>query len=152
MKDLEKHQRLLNLIQAQDRKTVPVLPYDKARVALELLQNRIDSDLYQICAAANYLNAFVKQVESLPFKDAYYFKALLIDRLNDIEGSLESCCFLEKQTLLIESNGLQFSFHHVDLKGLKKAALFKEKLWCQMRLQPYALEIFLDALSVDDPN
>ena len=151
MSQLEKHQTLLNLIKTQDRLSVPVLPYTYAYQALDILKKQSSIQLYLVCAAANYLNAFVKQVESTEFKDAYYFKALLIERLNHIED-LEDHCYLEGDTLLIETEGLQFSFHHVDLKALKKASRLKMKPWSKLKLQSYALEIFKDALSVYQPN
>ena len=151
MNRLEKHQELLNLIKTQDRLSVPVLPYAYAFKALDVLKSQSSNQLYLICAAANYLNAFVKQVESKTFKDAYYFKALLMDRLNQIDD-LEQYCFLEGDTLLIECEALQFSFHHVDLKALKKASRFSVKPWSKLKLQNYALEIFIDALRVNQPN
>ena len=151
MNKLEKHQDLLTLIKAQDRLFVPVLPYSYAHQALAILRNKESNQLYLICAAANYLNAFVKQVESTEFKDAYYFKGLLIERLNQM-NDLEDQAYLEGDTLLIECESLQFSFHHVDLKALKKASLLKLKPWSKLKLQSYALEIFKDALSVNQPN
>jgi hypothetical protein len=152
MDKLDTHQRLLKLIEAQNRKTVPVLPYAYAHQALTILKDAHTNQIYLISAAANYLNAFVKQVESSAFKDAYVFKARLIDRLIASKLRLESFCFLDGDTLLIECEGLQFSFHHVDVKAIEKVSHLSAKPWSRLRLQAYALEIFKDALSVNQPD
>lgn len=137
---------LLKKIQTQSRLVSPKISESLAQEALNILKNppRLNEvGLFHVLCSANLLNVVVKQSEDKTWQDAYYFKADLVDCLLKLDPKFGFYRLaIEKDALLIECFQLQFSFHAVDLKRLKAHFDLVEGTWNQIKLQPYAQELY----------
>lgn len=142
-------ERLRQRILSQDRNSIPALPYHLALKAWDILQSEWafqTEDILRFLCAANYLNAFVKQSQNPLYHHEYRFKSLLTDYLLTLNDSTELTIFSEENVLMVECEGLIFSFHGMDLNRLKPCLKQHSPSWAHIRLQPYAIELLTEAI------
>lgn len=112
-----------------------------------------DTDLFHSLACVNLINAFLsreRKKKSLGskernlFRNMYYFKTYLQKVLTDRIGkqNYSAPIYIERDLILVEINGFQFSFHNVPmndvLKEYERSIHNKEIIWNKKRLQPLA--------------
>ncbi len=105
--------------------------------------------VFLLFAAANYLNAFVKQSDNKHFENNYFFKFDLVESLKKVDRNLVRLT-KEDRVLMAEIKGFQFSFHHVNFKDLEQIEVLPQSKWAGIKLQPYATELFKYALELND--
>lgn len=118
---------------------------------LILKQQNVENEeaIFLLCCAANYMNAYVKVSQENHFEHNYYFKHELIQALS--KASLKDVSLAkEGNVLLVDCLGFEFSFHQTEIKLLEEKHPLVQKEWSQIRLQPYAQELFKAALELND--
>lgn len=141
---------LYTLIQAQNPNEAETLTERDAQMAQQILNNhpaKTAEDAFLIMAAANLLNAFVKQDKDPNDEFSYNFKrrvALLAEQWakTPLEGVKVSRF---REVTYIEISPLQFSFHHLPHEPSISQSLIEDP-WVKLRLQPYARRILLSAI------
>ncbi len=149
MSELQQLQKRVNSQRKKESGRLPLKLAQEAECILKQKNVENEDAIFILLAAANYLNTFVKQSHDKHFEDNYFFKQELVDALKNVDRSLVKLG-QEKNVLTAEIYGFQFSFHHVDFDNLKETADLEESHWSGIRLQPYALDIFKFALSLND--
>lgn len=115
-------------------------------------QNVADENaIFLLLAAANYLNAFVKQTDDKHFENNYFFKFDLVESLKKADRKLVKLG-QEDKVLIAEIKGFQFSFHHVDFKNLEEHETLIDAKWSGIKLQPYAADLLKYALECNDDS
>lgn len=141
---------LLNLIESQEFGEPEVLCERDAQLAQQLLNNhpvKIKEDAFLVMAAANLINAYVKQVKDPHDEFSYDFKLRVSDLTEEwiktpIDGIKVSRF---KEVTYIDIEPLQFSFHHLQKEPSLSQSLIEDP-WVKLRLQPFAKRILLSAI------
>ena len=102
-------------------------------------------DCFKYFASINLLNAYVKKdYAETNIKDNYSFKKIVInavDRLNKFcPSGVDFGASQSDKVIYLQVYDMQFSFHSCLPKNCNLQ--LKEMQWQNVRLQPYALEIF----------
>ena len=141
---------LLQSIENQDFEETEVLLEKDAQLAQQLLNNHpvhLKEDAFLVMAAANLINAYVKQVKDTQDEFSYDFK-IRVSKLAEtwskepLEGVKVSRF---KEVTYIEIQPLQFSFHHLQKEPSIAQSLIEDP-WVKLRLQPFAKRILLSAI------
>lgn len=141
---------LLTQIQSQSFGDQEILVERDAQLAQQILNHHPalnKEDAFLIMAAANLINAYVKQVKDPHDEFSYDFKLRVADLANEwsnrpIEGVKISRF---KEVTYVEIQPLQFSFHHLQKEPSIAQSLIEDP-WVKLRLQPFALRILLSAV------
>ena len=110
-------------------------------------------DLFHTLAAVNLINAYLskqRKEKTLQdkdknlFRNMYFFKTYLSDVLTDriIKRDYSIPIYIDRELIIIEALGFQFSFHNVpmneELKAYESSEYNKEIPWRGKKLQPVA--------------
>lgn len=117
---------------------------DRAFNNLSVMELKTSDDYFLFYASINLINAYVKK-EYAVYKN-YNFKrfvslgieSLINEKKDGINFSYN------KQLTIVEIMGVQFSFHNSQITDLMKSkeSDFQQIEWSNIRLQPFALEIY----------
>ncbi len=141
---------LLTQIQSQTFGVQESLVEHDAQLAQQILNLHpalVKEDAFLIMAAANFINAYIKQVKDPNDEFSYDFKLRVSDLANEwsthpIEGVMISRF---REVTYIEIPPLQFSFHHLQKEPSIAQSLIEDP-WVKLRLQPFAKRILLSAV------
>jgi len=141
---------LFDLIKSQDLSEPEILIERDAQLAQQILNNhpaKTSEDAFLIMAAANLINAYVKQVKDPNDEFSYDFKLRVSDLAEAwsktaLEGVKVSRF---KDVTYIEIAPLQFSFHHLHKEPSIGQSLIEDP-WAKLKLQPYARRILINAI------
>jgi hypothetical protein len=116
------------------------------------LQTR--EDYFLFFASLNLLNAYTKKDYAIPsVKDNYDFKGEVTKGIESIIVWKPSgiTCYYDKHVTMVEIEGLQFSFHSVEITKLMEDAKqgITQLKWDGVRLQPSASLVFRFASSLE---
>ena len=112
-----------------------------------------NQDFFHSLTAINLINAFLtkqrnnktlKDKETNLFKNMYFFKIylsnILTDRIEKKDFSVP--IYINKDLIIIEIMGFQFSFHNVPINetlcNYRESEYNQEIIWCKKKLQPIA--------------
>jgi hypothetical protein len=143
--------RLLAEIKAPLQQEYPIRKPDLVE-SLSVMRTspRNAAEFFHFIAGMNLINAWLARSQSAAaaearlFRDMYYFKAYLAEILTVVVTCRHDWgrVYVDKQVVIVELEGLQFSFHHVPLSdGLLRYAASSENspiVWSGKRLQPVA--------------
>lgn len=141
---------LLQLIRTQDPEEHELLVEKDAQLALQILNTHAGltkEDAFLVMASANLINAYVKQVKDPHDEYSYDFKRKVLELVekwskSPVEGIQVS---RYKEVTYVDIAPLQFSFHHLGQEPSIAQSLIVDP-WVQLRLQPYARRILLNAI------
>jgi ArsR family transcriptional regulator, arsenate/arsenite/antimonite-responsive transcriptional repressor len=143
-------QTLLKQIESQEFGDPEVLCEKDAQLAQQLLNNhpvKVKEDAFLVMAAANLINAYVKQVKDPHDEFSYDFKRRVSQLSEDwIKTALQGVKVSHfKEVTYIDIEPLQFSFHHLQNEPSLTQSIIEDP-WVKLRLQPYAKRILLSAI------
>jgi ArsR family transcriptional regulator, arsenate/arsenite/antimonite-responsive transcriptional repressor len=141
---------LLKQIESQEFGDPEVLCEKDAQLAQQLLNNhpvKVKEDAFLVMAAANLINAYVKQVKDPHDEFSYDFKRRVSQLSEDwIKTALQGVKVSHfKEVTYIDIEPLQFSFHHLQNEPSLTQSIIEDP-WVKLRLQPYAKRILLSAI------
>ena len=131
---------------------IDVLDAKKAYINARNMQLVTIDDYFLFFASINLLNAYVKK-DYIQNKK-YNFKRNIVEGLESlIKNNIKDIKFsYNKELVIIEIEGLQFSFHFIEMTDLLQENKDKYPMleWSGIRLQPQASTIFSFANSLDN--
>lgn len=122
-----------------------------AQLAQQLLNHhpvKLKEDAFLVMAAANLINAYVKQVKDPHDEFSYDFKRRVSDLAEEwIKTPLDGIKVSRfKEVTYINIDPLQFSFHHLQKEPSVSQSLIEDP-WVKLRLQPFAKRILISAIN-----
>ena len=129
---------------------IDVINARKAYINARNMELVTTDDFFLFFASINLLNAYVKKDYITNKK--YDFKKNIISGIESLIKNSNSdikFCY-NKNLTTIEINGLQFTFHNVEISDVMKEHKYEDIEWLGVRLQPVASTIFEFANSLDN--
>lgn len=150
--------KIKNMIRSNNKHSELKISEQDARIACNVVKHAViknPQDCFLFYSSLNLLNSYVKKPYAVPdLKSNYFFKPLVGKGIDQIlANNIQNVRFSATKSLcMINVEGLQFSYHYV-----YNADKFNNSernhlgdAWEGIRLQPYALEIFKTACSLQN--
>lgn len=143
-----------------EKEKITALNASKAFLLIKSMIIETTEDAFLYLSCINLLNAYVKKeyVNKLFAKNYYHkhFVQTVVDAV--IQNKIENVTFYKEESnlLMVNVNGVQFSFHSVKLSDIMQAEskgrskIYKKQKWAGVRLQPIANSIFEKALNLNN--